>query len=220
MNLLKIKYIDKDFEIIAGKIYSINVESQNVYLRLINALIENDNEYVVYSENFRQEKFEKKSIFISDLFAIDPNSKKILTSLYKRIDSNIITENDKEEIEKINSQILNILNNVSMELNSQTQFLLDLDITKILSLYKFEFCVSDGTLIERILTYIKANMEILDLKFVITLNMLPLIEDEKFDIFQHELELLGISLININFINNFKSKNVEYLTIDKDLCEF
>ena len=100
------------------------------------------------------------------------------------------------------------------------QYLLELDITKILSLYRFEFSLSNGTLIERLLSYIKAHIEIMDLKFIITFNILPLIPDIDFELFQHELEILGLCLININFVNKFKSKGVEYLTIDKDLCEF
>ena len=220
MNLLKIKYIDKDFEIEQGKIYSLDIESQNLFIRLANAIIDADNDYLKYSEDYKCEKFEKKSILITDLFALDPNSKKILASLYKRIDSNIISNSDKEEIEKINTQLLNILNKISLELNTEMQYLLDLDITKILSLYKFEFSLSNGTLIERLLSYIKAHMEIMDLKFVITFNILPLIPDDDFNTFQHEFEVLGLSLININFVSKFKSKGVEYLTIDKDLCEF
>ena len=220
MNLLKIKHFDKDFLIDAGKIYSINLESRKLYLTFISALMDGDKDYFIYSEDFKPVDFDKRSICITDVFGIDPNSRKILNSLYKRIGNNMTDASDKEKLERINTEILGMLDRFSMDMGAKMRFDIDLDIIKILGLYKFEFENENKDLVGKLVTYIKANMEIMDLKFVVSINVLPLICEDEFDVFQKELELLGLTLINVNYVNKFVNKKIECITVDEDLCEF
>lgn len=63
-------------------------------------------------------------------------------------------------------------------------------------------------------------MEIMNVTFVISFNIIQLLSNDDLILFQKELELLNISLINFNFIGKTTNKFIEYTTIDDDLCEY
>ncbi len=220
MNILRIKGIEKDFLIEPGKIYCINIENRLYYLNLLNSFVNSSTDNIFYSEDNKSIDFYKKSICITDIFNINPNSKKIINSLYKRINDEIIDQSSKESIQIINKSIIEMLENISLDLNLSVEYELDLDISKILSLYKFTFKEDQEDLKTKIITYIKANMEICNISFVVMFNILQLLDDSDLELVQKELELLNISIININFVGKIKRNSIDYLTIDDDLCEF
>lgn len=220
MNILRVKGIEKDFLIEPGKIYCINIENRLYYLNLLNSFVNNNTDNIFYIEDNKSIEFYKKSICITDIFNISPNSKKIINSLYKRINDEIIDQNSKENIQLINKNIIEMLENISLNLNLSVEYELDLDISKILSLYKFTFKEDQEELKTKIITYIKANMEICNLSFVVMFNILQLLDDSDLELVQKELELLNISIININFVGKSRRNSIDYLTIDDDLCEF
>lgn len=218
MKILKIKGIEKNFVFDAGKIYNLNIYNRSFYLKLLYSLV-NENKYWIYYEDGIITDFNKNNLFVYDILNIDPNNKKILNSLYKRISENIISRDARDKIVNINNEIIEILNEISLELNIETNYELDLDINKILSLYKLSFDDVSNDLPSKFLTYVKANLEISDLKFVIVFNFLNLLSEEELAILSKEFEYLNLSLININFIS--KNSNLfESITIDDDLCEF
>lgn len=220
MKILRVKGIEKEFIIDSGKIYCINIENRIYYLKLLNSFVNNDVDTIFYSEDSNSVEFYKKSICITDIFNINPNSKKIINSLYKRINDEIIDQKIKEEIQAINKNIIDILENISLNLNLSVEYELDLDISKILSLYKFSFKENQEDLKNKIITYIKANMEISNISFVVMFNILQLLNDSDLELVKKELELLNITIININFTGKSRRNSVDYLTIDDDLCEF
>lgn len=220
MKMLKIKGIEKNFVIDSGKIYNINIENSQYFNRLINGLIDLDEDIFIFSENYELSNFSKNSLIIMDIFSLNPNSKKILTTLYNRIEKNYLSNEDKEHIYKINSDILNILEKISLELDVEVEYECDFDFIKILNSYQFRFKENGQTLLERLITFIKANLEIKSFDFIITINLLSMINEKDLEIMQKELELLQITLININSISKINKNIVDYTTIDDDLCEF
>ena len=220
MKMLKIKGIEKNFVIDSGKIYNINIENSQYFNRLINGLIDLDEDIFIFSENYELSNFSKNSLIIMDIFSLNPNSKKILTTLYNRIEKNYLSNEDKEHIYKINSDILNILEKISLELDVEVEYECDFDFVKILNSYQFRFKENGQTLLERLITFIKANLEIKSFDFIITINLLSMINEKDLEIMQKELELLQITLININSISKINKNIVDYTTIDDDLCEF
>lgn len=220
MKLLKIQNINKDFYIESGNIYNVNIENLNLYYKLINALLNYDEEIFIYSEDYEQKSFTKNSLIINNIFDLDINSKKILNGLYKRISNEIIDQKDKLKIDMINSELIELLNKISMDLSLDIDFLLDLDITKILNLYNFSFKCEGVSPLEKIVNYIKANLEVYNFKFVVTNNLISLLSNEDISLLSKELSYLNLSLINIALIRKNKIEIVDNLTIDDDLCEF
>lgn len=220
MKKLTIHGIEKEFIIDAGLIYCINIENRNFYLKLMDSFLNNDNDFIFYLEKNELVDISKRDLIINDIYNISPNNKKILNSLYKRINEKMLNQQIKDNIQNINLNLLNILEEISLNLNLSIDYDLDLDITKILSLYKFSFKEDSISLVDKLITYIKANMEIMNVTFVISFNIIQLLSNDDLILFQKELELLNISLINFNFIGKTTNKFIEYTTIDDDLCEY
>lgn len=219
MKLLKIKNINKDFIIDVGKIYNVNIENLRFYHQLIFSVLFDECDYFIYSENYAEKDLLKKALIIVDPMNIDPNSKKILTSLYKKVQSSI-SEEDRNAIEQINTISLELLNKISLNMNLEMEYETDLDISKILSLYKFSFKTEIDDYLRKLVTYIKANLEIFPCSFIISFNLLSLLSESEIELFQKELEFLGLSLVNIQLVRKTSNKIIDSITIDDDLCEF
>lgn len=220
MKRLKIKGIEKEFHIESGNVYDIQIESNTFYHQLVLGLINEDSDMFSLSENFNSLDFQKECLFISDILTISPNNKKILNALYKRIQEKFLTNENKELLLNINEKFLSLLEQISLDVNLETDYLTDISINDILSLYKFSFKEGEEDFLNKIITYIKANQEIKKLSTIITLNFLPLLNENEILLLQKELELLNLSMINFNIRVKHQIKGIEYLTIDMDLCEF
>lgn len=220
MNILKIKNIEKKFIIEPGLIYNIDIENNSLFLKLVTSLLCEDSETFLYFEDLNEVEFYSKSIVLYDFFNIDLNSKKILNALYKYIYKNIMNISLNESIQKVNSEIIKILESISLDLNLKTEYVTEINITSLLNLYKFSFSFESESPLEKLITYIKANLEVLNLTFIITLNTLPLFSDLEIDTLKKELDFLGLSLININLKAKTSPKLIDQTTIDYDLCEF
>lgn len=218
--LLKIKNIEKDFQIEPGNIYNLNIENQKFYYNLLGKLYDFDEDTFIYSKDYEIKNLNKSCLIIDNIFNLDANNKKILNSLYKRISSELIDKSDKDKIEKINSTILSLLNKISLDLNLSVDYYTDLDVIKILNLYNFCFKMDQSTPLEKFVTYIKANLEINKYKFIISTNILPMFSKNDIELLSNELKYLGLTLINITLIHQKYENLVDSLTIDNDLCEF
>ena len=218
--LLKIKNIEKDFQIEPGNIYNLNIENQKFYYNLLDKLYDFDEDTFIYSKDYEIKNLSKSCLIIDNTFNLDANNKKILNSLYKRISSELIDKSDKDEIEKINSTIISLLNKISLDLNLSVDYYTDLDVIKILNLYNFCFKMDQSTPLEKFVTYIKANLEINKYKFIISTNILPMFSKSDIELLSNELKYLGLTLINITLIQQKYENLVDSLTIDNDLCEF
>ena len=139
--------------------------------------------------------------------------------MYKKISDNIRKE-DKQIVDEINSKCLDLLEKISFDVSQPIDYDTELDISKILNLYKFCFNVDSSTPVENIITYIKANLEINNYSLVILINLLPLLSTKDIELLSKELSYLNLSIINLNLVNNTYKNAVESITIDDDLCEF
>lgn len=220
MKLLRIKNIETQFLIENGNIYNLNIEDSNTYIKIVDACIDNNNDYLLYYDDFELKDFEKNSLFIGDIFTIDSNSKKSILTLHKNISEKVVSIEDKTHLEEINIKIQELLQNISNKLDVSTTFEDELDFNKILGLYKFSFLEDNSDVFLKFVNYIKSNYEIKNFKFIISINVLSLFSNSQISLLHKELEYMGLSLININFIKKLTDENVFNITIDKDLCEY
>lgn len=217
---LRIKGIEKKFLLNPGEIYNINIENSRFYYRLLNDLIDRNNDVFVYSVDHEIQLFDRHCLVINDLFNLDPNNKKILTGLYKKIADRFLSKEDNQAIIEINEKAMGLLEKISFDLNLPVEYDTELDISKLLHMYKFCFKDEFTTPLEKITAYLKANLEIFSFSFVITVNTLPLLNLEETELLARELGYLNLALINISLIQKSYSKTIQSITIDDDLCEY
>ena len=139
MKTLKIKNIDSLINIEAGNIENIIIENSKLYFSIVNSIIIDDNDYLIYSIDNDNKDLEKYSLLITTPFDLNPNNKKILTALYKKIDKEKHILKINEELEIINYKIIKTLETISLDLNQNMNFNTELDLVKLLSLYDFSF---------------------------------------------------------------------------------
>lgn len=220
MTTLKIKGISHLFIIEPGNIENIVIENAKFYYKIIYSLINNDNDYLIFSVNNAIKDLDKNSLLITSPFELNPNSKKILTALYKKIDKEKHILKIDEELEQINCKIIKVLETISLDLNQKMDFNTEIDLSKLLSLYDFSFdndCEED--LLNKLVFYIKANLEIKNIDIVFCFDILRFFSIEEIEILKHELELLNVSIVDISFAPRTDSIK-KSIIIDEDYCEF
>ncbi len=220
MKMLTIRGIEKQFILNPGQLYNINIENINYYNKLVKSLFISDTEMFIYYSNNDCIDFNKETLFINDLYTASPNNKKLLNALYKKINSNLPLSISNDDLVKINNSILEIMGKIELDINLDVEYDTELELISLLSLYNFSFKEDCNSNISKLITYIKANLEIKNISLIISLNLLPLFNSNELELLKKELELLGLSLININLCSNEKNNLVEYITIDNDLCQF
>ena len=217
---LKIKGIESEIRLYAGNIHYVCIENLELYFTIVHSLIDSDNDNIIYSEDYVIKPFEKNSILITDIFNIDINNKKILSALYKYIDKNKFNLGIKEKLDNINNKIINVLEDISLDMNVPMDFNDDLDINKLLSMYNFSF-LDDNTIspCERLIKYIKAYLEISYISIVFLIDIMKYFNENDKNEIEKEMSYLGITIIDISLFS--KTRNRENLIIiDDDLCEF
>lgn len=220
MKLLTIRGIEKQFIINPGHLYNINIENASYYNSLVKSLFIEDTEMFIYSNNNNCIDYNKETLFINDLYTTSTNNKKILNSLYKRINSNPPSSICNDELIRINNAILEIMKKIEIDINLDVEYDTEIDLISLLSLYKFSFKDDYDSNVTKFITYIKANLEVKNFSLIISLNLLSLFNNEELELLKKEFELLGLCLININLCIKEKNNLVEYITIDSDFCQF
>lgn len=219
MKYMKVKGIEKEFKIISGNIYDVNIENIPFYHQLFSAFLLEDVDVIHLSDNYVLSDNMDEILLVSDVFSLNPNNKKILNTLYKKIQNECSSEY-QEFIQRKNEEFLGLLNNIAMDRNMSMDYDTELSLIDILSLYHFSFRTDNENFFEKLINYIKANLEIKNVQILVSFNLLPLLTEEEIIILKKEIEFLGITIINFNVSINHSLKEVEHLTIDNDLCEF
>lgn len=219
MNFLVIRGIDKKFIVDNGIIHNIDIENSVFYHKLVSDLYCENTETFLYFKDTECIDYSKEVLFINDIYTANPNSRKILNSLYKKIKDNL-THSLQNEIIIINEHIIELLKKVELDVNLDVEFDTDLDLVTLLSAYNFTFKESTETILKKTITYIKANQEIKKFSLIITLNLLPLLNDSELLLLKKELDFLGVCVININLCSKINKQLVNNITIDDELCVF
>lgn len=171
----------------------------------------------VLSEDLQMLKMSKNAEIIINPFSIDVNSKKVLTKLYQEI-SDYCNENYYEEKERINGEIVLLLDKIMLNVpyNITTKF--EIDIIEICKLYNVELENSGDTLIEKLLEYIKIVSQLCSYKLFILLNFsLYLTTNELQELYKFA-SYQKVYLLLVEYIMPLKLVNEKGYIIDKDSC--
>ena len=216
--ILKIKNINERIEIIPGNSYEITIENSKMFFKILNELKLMDEDEIVLFDNKILDS-SKNILVIYDLFSLDPNTKKVLSSNYKYVEK---ISNSSELFNKlitINSSIIELLNQVSLEFNNSITFNDQITLVDLLETYDFKFNYDNNSFLETFISYVKALMITFNYKVVITFNIQDFINQDELEIIEKEFEYLNLTLINFNS-NKSRLNFKKSLIIDNDLCEF
>lgn len=169
---------------------------------------------LVLSINDSQVNFQTKSLIINNPLNIEINDKKTLTSLYKKLTYRI-SDNIRKQIVKVEKDIFDFIEMISMESDCMLEYSDSFDIVKILQMYQVAIKeVKKENFLEFILTYIKINFELNNYCIVLSFGLTQLLTEEEIIILKNELAINQICIVDFYFNNN--NPQIDYLTIDNE----
>lgn len=169
---------------------------------------------LILSINDSQVNFQTKSLIINNPLNIEINDKKTLTSLYKKLTYRI-SDNIRKQIVKVENDIFDLIEMISMESDCMLEYSDSFDIVKILQMYQVAIKeVKKENFLEFILTYIKINFELNNYCIVLSFGLTQLLTEEEIIILKNELAINQICIVDFYFNNN--NPLIDYLTIDNE----
>ena len=128
----------------------------------------------VLSEKNREIAFDKNSYFISDLFNIDINNKKILTKVYatlqKQVEEDIIEYNQLTSVIKRYFERLIFNNNLDLEQDEE------IDVMALLKLGDFKIHFEESNYLEKIIKYMRILIDLCGVKVIFLIFHLILLK--------------------------------------------
>ncbi|MCM1260398.1 MAG: type II-A CRISPR-associated protein Csn2 [Prevotella sp.] len=175
-------------------------------------------EYIIYSIDDVVKDFDKHILRIMNPFHLELNDKKILNSLYKRI-SNTLNENQRQKISFIETEILNILEEISLDSEIKITYENNFSIINLLNIFRVSICEAKcEDYLESLITYIKVNLEINNFNVIISNGITKILSNQELNLLEKELGLLSIHIIDLELVSKVE-KGVD-LMIDSDWCSF
>jgi len=208
------------FDLNPGDIVDLTLENPKFYRDFVKDLSDDECESFSLSEDGIEKDFGKSALVIRDLFDLDPNSKRILGAIYKKIDKTALSPERQEMFNEINAKISALMMDISADFEGAISFNDALTLPQVLGMIDFKFDYDDSTFLRSLLSYIKAWREATDLKIVFVLNLFALLNASEIASFSSELAYLGLPVINISYISSKASnENIKKVIVDQDLCE-
>ena len=201
------KIINKNWqrkiEIEDNIIYTLVFENKKYYreniIELINQHKGNEGSYILSNDN-KEISFDKNSYIITDIFNIDINNKKVLST------------NIRVYFEKL-------IFNSFLEIEQSEE----IDMCSLLKLGDFKIHVEQDDILEKFVKFLKVLTELCGCKIIFVVGLHTVFtQDEIIEIYK-EVCLNKINIINIEYQQFYNLSNENYKEIvyifDKDNCE-
>lgn len=157
---------------------------------------------------------DSKALIIFDPLNIEINDKKTLTLLYKKL-SHRVSEKVQEKIRKIEQDILELLEIVSVESMFPIEYEDSFELIKIFQMYQISIQkLKKENYLEFIVTYIKTNFELNNYNIVVSFGLTRLLTADEINKLTKELAINQISIVDFYYDDSKPKDN--YLVIDSD----
>lgn len=170
-------------------------------------LIENDGEDIPSS------KYE----IITSPFIISLNSKKLLGSALKDIETSIC-ENYYDKFQEINADILTLLDKAILDLPYDISFDCIKEIKDVIKICDISFEEKQLSLLEKITDYIKLESKILKLKCIIFINLHDFLDSDEIELLYKEAFYQKLQIILIESHEEKKKSCERVHIIDQTQC--
>jgi CRISPR-associated protein, csn2 family len=205
-------------------IHTIVFENKKYYRENILELIRQHKGYegsFILSNNNKEVSFDKNSYFISDLFNIDINNKKIITKIYGEL-LKVITD-DIAEYNKITSYIREYFETLVFNNNLDLEYNDEVEVNSLLKLGDFKIQFEESNYLEKLIKFLKVLVELCNIKVIFIVGLYRVFSVEEVKKIYKEVCLNKINIINIESeqqgIKKSDCYNELVYIFDKDNCE-
>ncbi len=205
-------------------IHTIVFENKKYYRENILELIRQHKGYegsFILSTNNKEVSFYKNSYFISDLFNIDINNKKIISKVYGELLKNVV--DDIAEYNKITSYIREYFETLVFNNNLDLEYNDEIEANSLLKLGDFKIQFEESDYLGKLIKFFKVLIELCNIKVIFTVGLYRVFSLEEVEKIYKEACLNKINIINIESeqqrIKESDSYNEIVYIFDQDNCE-
>lgn len=146
-------------------IHTIVFENKKNYRENILELIRQHKGYegsFILSNNNKEVSFVKNSYFISDLFNIDINNKKIISKVYGELLKNVV--DDIVEYNRITSHIREYFETLVFNNNLDLEYNDEIEVNSLLKLGDFKIQFEESNYLKKLIKFFKVLVELCNIK--------------------------------------------------------
>ena len=214
----------RQIELKENVIHTLILENKVYYREIILELLRQhkglEGDFVL-SEKNKDIAFDKNSYFITDLFNIDINNKKVLTKVYatlqKQVEEDIVEYNQLTSVIKRYFERLVFNNNLDLEQDEE------IDVMSLLKLGDFKIHFEESNYLEKIIKYMKVLIDLCGVKVIFLIGLHSIFNNDEIRQFYKEICLNKIKIVNIETqqFSDYSNKDYKELIyiFDKDNCE-
>lgn len=214
----------RQIELKENVIHTLVFENKLYYREIILKLLKQhkglEGDFVL-SEKNKDIAFDKNSYFITDLFNIDINNKKVLTKVYatlqKQVEEDIVEYNQLISVIKRYFERLIFNNNLDLEQDEE------IDVMSLLKLGDFKIHFEESNYLEKIIKYMKVLIDLCGVKVIFLIGLHSTFNNNEIKQFYKEICLNKIKIVNIETqqFSDYSNKDYKELIyiFDKDNCE-
>lgn len=187
------------------------------YIESLNLALTSKSEYISIVEKNQLLKDTSKICFITDIFDLEFNNKKIQNILLKKIYLELI--HYEYSLNQIFNKAINLMEQAISVFDSQIRINQDIDINLFLKCFAPLIENEYDSVLEKIVNYINILIEFVNLKCIIFLNLQSFLTKQEIEqLFEH-CKYKEVSLFLIENIHKNRFENEKCIIIDEDLCE-
>lgn len=205
-------------------IYTIVFENKKYYRENILELIRQHKGYegsFILSNYNKEVSFDKNSYFISDLFNININNKKIITKVYGELLKNVV--DDIAEYNKITSYIREYFETLVFNNNLDLEYNDEIEANLLLKLGDFKIQFEESNYLEKLIKFLKVLVELCNIKVIFIVGLYRVFSVKEVEKIYKEVCLNKINIINIESEQQNIKKSDYYNELvyifDQDNCE-
>ena len=205
-------------------IHTIIFENKKYYRENILELIRQHKGYegsFILSKNNKEVSFDKNSYFISDLFNIDINNKKIITKIYGELLKNVV--DDIVEYNRIISYIREYFETLVFNNNIDLEYNDEIEVNSLLKLGDFKIQFEESNYLEKLIKFLKVLVELCNIKVIFIVGLYRVFSVKEVEKIYKEVCLNKINIIHIESEQQNIKKSDYYNELvyifDQDNCE-
>lgn len=171
-------------------------------------------ENIVFSINNNVVDLNKYGMIIYNPFELNINDKKIQNLVYKKLEK-YIEDDERMIISKIEQESLKLFEKLSLNIDVSIDYNDSIDITKLFGSFDIKISDDNMSFLEKIVQYVKLNVELFNIKIIISFGLLSLLEQQEIDLLNIELLQYGVVLVDAQYNIN---ENDNSLYVEGDWC--
>ena len=215
----KFSYMDECIEIGDGVFSVLVIENKKLYREVLSSFLTScEEDYFVFSENFKPFEFPKDGCFISDPIFVDLNSRKLLGKLDSYMQQ---TANDEfaEETAEVKAAVARLADKLATFCDFDCDYSDETDTSAIIKLIDFRFSAESDSVLQNFADFLKLSAKYLKTKVFVAANICLYFSPDEISSLLKDLSLEHINLLMVeNTAPKAPRDGEKVYIVDDDLC--